>query len=58
MTNVSLDGKAQETVNKEFVDKMGENGIFEGTYICQPANISEDLRERLGQKYLDYKPLA
>lgn len=48
MTNVSLDGKAVETVNKEFADKLGETGIFEGTYICQPANINEDLRERLG----------
>lgn len=34
MTNVSLDGKPQETVNKEFADKLGDTGIFEGTYIC------------------------
>jgi len=34
MTNVSLDGKAQETVTKEFADKLGDSGIFEGTYIC------------------------
>ena len=54
MTNVSLDGKAQETVTKEFADKLGDSGIFEGTYICQPTNVNEDLRERLGQKYLDF----
>lgn len=34
MTNVSLDGKAVETVNKEFADKLGDVGVFEGTYIC------------------------
>ena len=57
MTNVTLDGKQYETVNKEFADKLGDSGIFEGTYICQPANIKEDLREKLGQKYLDWEPL-
>lgn len=54
MTNVSLDGKAIEAVNKEFADKLGDVGIFEGTYICQPTSVNEDLRERLGQKYLDF----
>jgi hypothetical protein len=34
MTNVHLDGKPHETVNKEFMDKLGDSGIFEGTYIC------------------------
>jgi hypothetical protein len=34
MTNVSLDGKVVETVNKELMDKIGDKGIFEGTYIC------------------------
>jgi hypothetical protein len=48
MTNVTIDGKPQEPVNKELADKLGESGIFEGTYICLPANIKEDLREKLG----------
>lgn len=34
MTNVSLDGKPVEAVNKEFADKLGDWGVFEGTYIC------------------------
>lgn len=57
MTNVSVDGKSSESVNKEFCDKMflADNGVFEGTYICQPANIKEDVREKLGQKYLDWE---
>jgi len=58
MVQVSLDGKAVETVNKEFVDKLGDTGIFEGTYICQPTNVNEDLREKLGQKYLDFTPVV
>lgn len=55
MTNVSLNGKSTETVNKEFVDKIGDSGIFEGTYICQPTNVKEEAREKLGQKYLDWE---
>lgn len=57
MTNVSLDGKSTETVNKEFIDKLGDSGIFEGTYICLPANIKEDVREKLANKYLDWQPI-
>ena len=36
MTNVHLDGKDVDTINKEFSDKLLEKnkGIFEGTYIC------------------------
>lgn len=34
MTNVQFDGKPVEAINKEFTDKIGEKGIFEGTYIC------------------------
>ena len=34
MTNVSLDGKLQEAVNKDFADKLVDSGVFEGTYIC------------------------
>lgn len=35
MTNVQLNGKAVDKVDKEFVDKLNEKGgIFEGTYIC------------------------
>ncbi len=55
MTNVSFEGKPVETVNKEFMDKLLDKGIFEGTYICQPANIKEEIREKLGQKYLDWE---
>ena len=36
MTNVHFDGNPIEAVNKEFVDKIGDTGIFEGTYICLP----------------------
>lgn len=34
MTNAHLDGKPLESINKEFVDKLGDKGVFEGTYIC------------------------
>lgn len=56
-TNVHFDGKPIEPLTKEFIDKLGETGVFEGTYICQPSNIKEDVREKLAQKYLDWEPL-
>jgi hypothetical protein len=34
MTNIQLDGKPSETLNKEFIEKLGDKGVFEGTYIC------------------------
>jgi hypothetical protein len=34
MTNVFLDGKEYEKIDKEFIDKLPQSGIFEGTYIC------------------------
>lgn len=55
MTNIQFDGKAVETLNKEFTDKIGDKGVFEGTYICQVPNIKEEVREKLGQKYLDWE---
>ena len=55
MTSVQLDNKPVETINKEFVDKLPDKGIFEGTYVCQQLNIKEDIREKLGQKYLDWE---
>ncbi len=55
MTNVHVEGKPIETVNKEFMDKLPEKGIFEGTYICQQQNIKEEVRENLGKKYLAWE---
>jgi hypothetical protein len=57
MTNVSLDSKSAESLNKEFIDKLGDTGVFEGTYICQPANVKEEVREKMGQKFLDWEPI-
>jgi hypothetical protein len=54
MSNVHMNSKPVETINKDFVDKLPETGVFEGTYICQQANIRDDIREKLGVKYLDW----
>ena len=34
MTNIFLDGKEIDKLDKEFIDKLPFSGIFEGTYIC------------------------
>jgi len=54
MTNVNLEGVPYEVINKEFIDKLPDKGIFEGTYICQQANINEEVRQKMGEKYLDW----
>ena len=54
MTNVHLDGKPIDAINKEFIDKLPDKGVFEGTYICQQQNIKEEVRENLGKKYLEW----
>jgi hypothetical protein len=48
MTNVSFDNKPLETITKEFIDKVPESGVFEGTYICQQSGVKEDIREKVG----------
>jgi len=54
MTNVQLNGKGVEHVNKDFIDKLPESGVFEGTYICQQENVKAEIRAALGRKYLDW----
>jgi hypothetical protein len=34
---------------------MPDTGIFEGTYNCPKEKVKEDLRFKLGVKYLDWK---
>lgn len=54
MTNVFLEGKEIEKVDKEFIDKLPMTGIFEGTYICQKGAEKDDVREKIGRVYLDW----
>lgn len=54
MTNVVLDGKPYEEINKEFVDKLPTQGIFEGTYVAPEEAADKEARERIGRKYFDW----
>jgi len=54
---VTLHGKEVAAVNKEFIDKLPDQGLFEGTYVCAPENIKLEIREKLGCKYLDWSPV-
>lgn len=54
MTNVVLDGKAYDEINKEFCDTLPEDGIFEGSYVAPEEAADKELRERVGRKYFDW----
>ena len=54
MINIKLNGKAQEKLTAEFIKKLPETGIFEGTYHCPPEKEDHEFRKALGVKYLDW----
>ena len=54
MTNVVLDGKTFTEIDKEFVDKLPEEGIFEGSYVTTEDSADIEAREKLGRKYFDW----
>jgi len=49
-----MGGKAVEKLTPEFIKRVPETGIFEGTYFCPPDKEMLDFREALGRKYLDW----
>ena len=54
MKDVKLNGKPVDAVNSEFVQNLPPTGIFEGTYICPPEKEREELRMKLGVKFLNW----
>jgi hypothetical protein len=54
MTEIKMGGKAVEKLTPEFIKRVPETGIFEGTYFCPPEKEILDFREALGRKYLDW----
>lgn len=54
MTEIKIDGKSVDKLPPEFMKKIPDQGIFEGTYFCPPEKENLDFREVLGRKYLDW----
>lgn len=54
MTNCSLNMKPLDEINKEFADKLPDQGIFEGTYVTPEENADHEAREKVGRKYFDW----
>jgi len=54
MTAVKLNGKPLESIGGEFLQNLATTGIFEGTYACPEEKAKAEVREKLGQKYLDW----
>jgi len=52
MTDIKVNGKSMEKIDGDFAANIPEKGTFEGTYVCKPEKIKEDLRKKLGVKYL------
>lgn len=54
MTNVVFNGKPIPEVNKELVDSIKTEGIFECSYVPPEDAANVEARERLGKKYFDW----
>ena len=54
MTEIKVHGKAVEKMSNEVIKSFGEKGSFECRYVCPPAKVKLDAREKLGGKYLEW----
>jgi len=54
MKDIKINGKATESINAEFAANLPEKGTFEGTYVCPPEKVKEELRKKIGTKYLNW----
>lgn len=54
MTEIKMNQKPIEKLTLDFIRKVPETGIFEGTYFCIPDKENLDFRESMGRKYLDW----
>ena len=55
MINIKFDAKEVEKLSPDWIrTTIKTEGIFEGTYECTPEKEKIELRESLGQKYLDW----
>jgi hypothetical protein len=54
MKDIKVNGKAMEEINGEFAANLPEKGTFEGTYVCPPEKVKDELRKKLGTKYLNW----
>lgn len=52
--DVKIDGKPNDKITNDYLLNLPTTGTFEGTYICPVEKEKEDLRLKLGQKYLDW----
>jgi Ran GTPase-activating protein (RanGAP) involved in mRNA processing and transport len=53
-TEVKVNGKKVEALTADFLAALPEAGTFEGVYNCPPEKEKEELRRKLGAKYLDW----
>ena len=54
ITNVVLDLVPVEEVDKEFIEKLPEQGIFEGSYVAPEEAADNEFRGKIGRKYLGW----
>jgi len=53
-TLVKIDGKPKEGINAEYLSNLPVTGTFEATYICPLEKEKDDLRMKIGIKYLEW----
>lgn len=57
MTAVKLAGVSVEKMTNDIARTLPDEGKFECNYLCPPEKIKLEVREKLGQKFLDW-PLS
>ena len=56
MKDIKVNGKAMEKIDGDFAANIPEKGTFEGTYVCPPEKVKDELRKKIGVKYLSWTP--
>lgn len=54
MTEIKLAGKPVDKLTVDFVKRVPEAGMFEAKYECPSEKESQEFREAMGRKYLDW----
>ncbi len=54
MTGLKVGGQTIEKANNEVIRQITDSGTFECSYQCPPEKVKLDVREKVGQKFLEW----
>lgn len=54
MTEIKLGGKTVEKLTPDIIKTLPDTGMFECKYLCPEEKVKQEVREKLGAKFLDW----